>query len=90
MNRRQQWREVLETEVQRWSALPYDQLVSQLSKTNVYEVERDSQTYQIEIEVLENTADYVHVLISVDDGSVPASFLPMTDSFITKRSNSNV
>jgi hypothetical protein len=88
MNRRRRWQEVLETEKQRWSALPYDELVSRLSRTN-YEVERDSQTYQIEIDVLENTPDYVHVAISVDDGSIPASFWPMMDSFITKRPNSN-
>lgn len=89
MNRRRRWREVLETEKQHWSALPYDQLVPRLSETSVYEVERDSQKYQIEIEILENTTDYVHVVISVDDGSIPASFLPATDSFITKRPNSN-
>jgi hypothetical protein len=90
MNRRQQWRKVLEAEKQRWSALPYDQLVSRLSKTNIYELEQDAQKYQVEIEVLENTAEYVHIAISVDDGSVPASFLPVTDSFITKRSNPNI
>jgi len=89
MNRRQRWRAVLESEKQRWSALPYDQLVSRLSQTDVYEVEQGSQKYQIEIEILEHTTDFVHVAISVDDGSIPASFLPATDSFITKRPNSN-
>lgn len=89
MDRRQQWRKVLETEKQRWSALPHDQLVSRLSTTVVYEVEQGSQTYQIEIEVLQNTTEYAHVAISVDDGSIPRSFFPMTDSFITKRPNSN-
>ena len=89
MNRRQRWRDVLDAERQRWSGLPYDQLVSRLSQTNVYEVELDSQKYQIEIEILENTTDYLHVAISVDDGSIPASFLPATDSFMTKRPDSN-
>jgi hypothetical protein len=90
MNRRQQWRKVLEAEMHIWSALPYDELASRLSKATVYELEQDAQNYQIEIEVLENTPEYVHVAISVDDGSVPASFLPVTDSFITKRSGPKV
>ena len=90
MKRRQQWRKVLEAEMQRWSALRCDQLLSRLSETNVYELECDSQKYQVEIEVLENTAEYVHIGISVDDGSLPASILPVTDSFITKRSDPDI
>jgi hypothetical protein len=90
MNRREQWRKVLEAEMQRWSALSCDELVSRLGKTDAYEIEMDSRKYQVEIEMLENTAEYVHVAISVDDGSLPASLLPVTDSFITKRSNPNI
>ena len=57
MNRRQRWRKVLEAEVQRWSALPYDRLLSQLATTDLYEVVDGTQRYQIEIEVLENTQE---------------------------------
>ena len=90
MNRRERWRKVLETEKQRWSALSCDELVSRLGETNVYELELDSRKYQVEVEVLENTPEYVHAAISVDDGSLPASFLPATDSFIVKRPSSKV
>jgi len=85
MTRRQQWREVLQAEMQKWSALPYDQLLAQLRTTFAYEIERGSRRYQVEIEALENTPEYVHVAISVDDGSVPASFVPVTQSFVTTR-----
>jgi hypothetical protein len=90
MNRRQQWRKVIEAEVQRCSALPYDQLQAQLATTEVYEVVDGPQRYQVEIDVLENTKEYVHVLLSLDDGSLPSSLAPVIESFITNRSDSDV
>ena len=85
MNRRQNWRKVLDLEVQRWSAVPCDRLLSELSDVKVYEVEYESNSYQVEVEMLENTATYVHVMVSVDDGSLPASIRPETDSFICQK-----
>ena len=90
MNRRERWRKVLETEMQRWSALPSDELVSRLGETDVYVVDMDSQEYQVEVELLENAQDYIHVALSVDDGSLPASLFPVTKSFITKKSASDL
>ena len=90
MNRRQEWRKGLEAEVQRWSALPYDRLQAQLATTEVYEVVDGPQRYQVEIDVLENTKEYVHVLLSLDDGSLPLSLAPVIESFITNRSDSDV
>ncbi len=89
MNRRQRWRKVLEAEVQRWSALPYDRLQAQLAATEVYEVADGPQRYQVEIDVLENTKEYVHVMLSLDDGSLPLSLVPVIDSFITNKSDSD-
>jgi len=85
MTRRKQWQKILDSEIHRWSRLPYEQLISQLSTMDVYEVECDSKKYQVEIELLENTEEYVHVVVSVDDGNLPTSILPATDSFITKK-----
>jgi hypothetical protein len=82
LKRRQQWRTVLDAEVERWSAMSSDELVAALSDVHVYEVERDAKTYQVEVELLENTETYVHVMVAVDDGSLPASISPLTDSFI--------
>ena len=73
----------------RWSTLSYDQLISRLSTVDVYEVEDDFKKYQVEIEILEKTEDYVHVAVSVDDGHLPASIWPATGSFIQKRPSSS-
>jgi hypothetical protein len=72
-------------EVQRWSAVPCDRLLSELSEVKAYEVEYESKTYQVEVEILENTAMYVHVAVSVDDGSLPASIRPETHSFMCRK-----
>ena len=62
-----------------------DELFSKLhDDVQVYEVESDSKTYQVEVELLENTATYVHVMVGVDDGSLPASLFPATTSFISQ------
>ncbi len=82
MGRREDWRKVLESEVERWSELPYDQLASALQDVQVYEVEFDSKRYQVEVQLLENTGRYLHVMVAVDDGSLPESILPLTHSFI--------
>jgi hypothetical protein len=75
--------------MRRWSALSYDQLISRLSTTEVYEVEHDFKKYQVEIEILEKREDYVHVAVSVDDGSLPSSIWPATESFIRKNPSSS-
>ena len=62
--------------MRRWSALSYDQLISRLSTVDVYEIEDDFKKYQVEIETLEKTEEYVHVAVSVDDGhlKLPAMY----------------
>jgi hypothetical protein len=85
MGRREEWRKVLDSEVQRWSALSCDQLVSELRGHQAYEVELDSKKYQVEVEILENAQEYVHVMVAVDDGSLPASILPLTSTFICQK-----
>lgn len=85
MGRRDEWRKVLDSEVQRWSAMACEQLISELQDVRAYEVELDSKKYQLEVEILENTDKYVHVMVAVDDGSLPASISPLTDSFICSK-----
>jgi hypothetical protein len=90
LNRRRQWRKVLDLEVQRLSLLTYAQLASELRDHRVYEVELDSNTYQIELEMLEATDSYVNVMVAVDDGSLPASILPLSHSFIRHKPSSSI
>jgi hypothetical protein len=81
MDRRQRWQQALDTEIQRWSAMPYQELIAALPDIKVYEVERDGEKYQVEVSLLENTERYLHVAITVDDGSLPASIVPACQSF---------
>jgi hypothetical protein len=84
MKRRDKWRKVLDAEIQRWSAKSFDELRAELKDGAEYVVEFDSITHQVEVEILEDTATYVHVAVAVDDGTLPASIFPASDSFIRK------
>jgi hypothetical protein len=85
MSRRDEWRRVLAVEVRRWSSKTCEQLLSELLELQVYEVELDSKKYQVEVEILENTAQYLHIRVAVDDGSLPASIIPATETFIAAK-----
>jgi len=85
MSRRTDWQKILDAEVKRWSAMSCGDLVSELHEIQAYEVEFESKQYQVEVELLENTEEYLHVMVAVDDGSLPASLLPLTYSFICKK-----
>ena len=82
MSRRDDWRKVLDAEVRLWSSKSCDQLLSELKEHQVYEVEFDSKTYQVEVQILENTPKYLHVALAVDDGTLPASLSPEYGSII--------
>ena len=85
MSRPEEWRKVLDAEVKRWSAMSCSQLVSELRDLQAYEVEFDSRKYQVEVELVEDTEQYVQVMVAVDDGSLPASISPLTHSFILQK-----
>ena len=84
-SRREEWRPVLDAEVKRWSAKTCEQLVAELADMQAYDVEFDSKQYQVEVEIWKNTAQYVNVIVSVDDGSLPDSIAPLTDSIICRK-----
>jgi hypothetical protein len=54
---------------------------AELRTRNVYEVVAESKLYQVEVELLEDTPEYLHVSVAVDDGSLPASIRPESESF---------
>lgn len=85
---RAEWRAILDTEVKKWLDMPYDQLILRLAELNAYEVEFQSKKYQVEVELLENNAEYIHVMVAVDDGRLPAALFPLTDVFIRKKPES--
>ena len=50
--------------------------------------ERDSKKYQVEVELLQDTDTYVHVMVAVDDGLLPASISPVTATFTCDKPHS--
>ena len=89
MMRRERWRKVLDRELRRWSAMTPEQLTAASDAERVYEVELDSKMHQVEVEIVENTDEYLHVVIAVDDGSLPASLRPEAQSFICRKKAPN-
>ena len=84
--RRRQWHRVLDVETTRWSGKSCEELIATLYEMQIFEVEFESKTFQVEVEMLENTEEYVHVMVAVDDGVLPASIAPATTSFICRKS----
>src|SRR5258708_38030983 len=87
MTRRDEWQKVLDSEVKRWSAMSCDQLVSELNEMQDYEVEFDSKKYQVEVELLENTEQYVQIVVAVDDGRLPAATSRLCHSIVRQKEN---
>ncbi len=83
--RRDAWRPVLEAEMRKWTAMSCAQVIAKLPDSECYEVEFESKRYQVEVQLLEDTPKYIHVGLSVDDGSLPASFRPVASSFICSK-----
>lgn len=81
-HRREEWKKVLDSEVERWTAKSIEQLLSELRWVQAYEVDSDSKMYNVEVELLEDNSEYVHVMVSVNNGSLPASILSSSRSFI--------
>jgi hypothetical protein len=84
---RDEWRPVLDAEIRRWEAKSCEQLISELKDVNTYETEFHSQKYQVEVQLVENTDSYVHVLVAVDDASFWGAVRPLNSSFIRQKSD---
>jgi hypothetical protein len=90
MGRRAEWQEVLNAETRHWSSMSSEYLIVDLHEVRAYMVEVDSKQYQVEVQLLENTNAYVHVLVGVDDGSLPWSIVPLTQRFIRQKGGAGV
>ncbi len=85
MSRREKCRPILAAEVARWSATPWQQIVAQLPEEQNYEVHAGPDTYQVAVNLLEDTDAYVHVVVSVDDCSFWLSCCPLSKSFLVEK-----
>ena len=89
MSGRDVWQKVLDSEVKRWRAMSCGQLASELRDSlQEYQIEFESKQYNVEVELLENTDQYLHVVVAVDDGSLPASISPLCHSIIVPKAPS--
>jgi len=85
MSRREEWRKVLQAELRRWSSMSCDEVLAELRTRDVYELVADSKQYQVEVVLLEDKHEYLHVSIAVDDGSLPGSIHPESESLICRK-----
>ena len=85
MPKRDQCRPVLDAEMKRWSQMSCDRLISVLKDDHTYVLEFQSKKYQVEVQLLENTEEYVHVGVFVDDGHFWRAMRPLSSSFICRK-----
>ncbi len=74
---------LLDAEIRAWSAKPLRSIIDALQSGEVnYERQNASGAFQFAVTLLESKPDLVHIAISVDDGSLRRSLIPLTSSFI--------
>ena len=76
---------LLDAEVDELSRRSYARLVDDLSDVLAYERGSGAGHHQFEVQMIEHEPGYVHVAVSVDDGSFLRSIAPLTRSFIVHR-----
>jgi hypothetical protein len=79
---------MLQAELRRWSSMSCDEVLAELRTRDIYELVADSKRYQVEVVLLEDKPAYLHVSIAMDDGSLPASIHPESESFICRKAQS--
>ena len=78
-------RRCLDREVDAWCRKDYSTLLKELEDDVVYQSGDGSPGYQVEVQLLENKFEYVHAIVSVDDGTLRRAFKPLSRSFIVRR-----
>jgi hypothetical protein len=76
---------LLDAEVDELSRRSYARLVDDLPDVLAYDRGGGASYHQFEVQMIEHEPDYVHILVSVDDGGFLRSFSPITRSFIVHR-----
>ncbi len=75
-------RDLLDAETDSWSKKSYSRLIDELDDVIAYTRGDGADFHQFEIEMIEHEPEYVHVMVSIDDGSLVRSFSPLTRGFI--------
>ena len=85
MNQRESWQKVLDSETLKWSTRSCEQLMSELPDERVYRVESDGASYEVSVQILERTDQYVQVMVSVNGGGFWGFIHPLSDTFVSRR-----
>lgn len=84
MTTRSQLETVLEREVGSWASKSPGALRIELAQRAAYSFEVDGRPYQAEVEILEDTSEYLHVVVIVDDTSLGRAIKPLNRSFLVR------
>ena len=77
--KKEQLREKLAIEVEKWSSKSFDEL-SNINEPIAYNNGVGKEFYQVEVSVLEKEDEYLRVVVMIDDGGW-RSFKPMSHHF---------
>ncbi len=81
-NSEQQLKAIAVREALEWSRKPIEVLRQELNEATGYERDGDEGWLQCEVLLLEDEANYVHVSVTVDDGSARWARTPIGTSFL--------
>ena len=76
---------LLDAETSKWWQKPFAKLIDELTDVATYARGSEADFHQFEVQMIEHEPDYVHVLVSIDDGSLGRFCAPLTRSFIIHR-----
>ena len=84
--KREDLKPYLDREVAKWSAKSYQTLREELRDGNFADAANPASQYHLEVDLLENRDDYVHVMVSVCSERVGWScFHPVNRTFLVYR-----
>ena len=77
--------DLLDAETSNWSQKSFANLIKELTDVVAYERGSEADFHQFEVQMIEHEPDYVHVIVSIDDGSFVRFCAPLSRGFIVHR-----
>lgn len=77
--------DLLDAETSSWSQKPFSSLIDELTDVVAYARGSEADFHQFEVQMIEHETDYVHVIVSIDDGGFVRFCAPLTRGFIVHR-----
>ena len=81
MMKKEELEKVLSLEIDAWADKPYEEL-TQMRKPHCYSTDVDGISFNVEVQVLHVTSEYVQLSIAVDDGSGRWATCPVAKSML--------